>query len=380
MNGQLSTEFEPAERASLDEVRRQSAKLLGDPMMRSVADSSKAYISVLNSDRQIVFANRAMVEAFGQDLDQAIGSRPGELIGCRRAVAAEGGCGTTKFCSTCGSAIAIRASRTVGSNEEECRILRETGDPIDLRVTAAPMTVDGEQFTLFTAVDIGDAKRRRTLERIFFHDVMNTATGVQGLSSMVRVVDGGEREEILGLLEMASNHLIDEIQAQRELLAAETNDLAVRIEPVNSNRLLNEIARVYEAHDVGIGKSVELNGASHSVLFLSDPTLLGRVVGNLVKNALEATASGETVTLKCEQADGRISFSVHNQAVIPAEAQLQIFQRSFTTKGEGRGLGTYGSRLITERYLDGNIAFESSEGSGTTFTVEYPFVTSNDAG
>ena len=36
------------------------------------------------------------------------------------------------------------------------------------------------------------------------------------------------------------------------------------------------------------------------------------------------------------------------------------------------GLGTYGSRLLTERYLGGEIGFESAGATGTTFRVSLP--------
>jgi sensor histidine kinase regulating citrate/malate metabolism len=49
-----------------------------------------------------------------------------------------------------------------------------------------------------------------------------------------------------------------------------------------------------------------------------------------------------------------------------------IFQRSFSTKGFGRGLGTYSIRLLTERYLKGSVSFTSSALSGTIFRVRYP--------
>ncbi len=348
--------------------------------MKSVADSTGAFITILNSDRQIVFANNAIVEAFDTDLEHALGLRPGELMSCENADTNPGGCGTSKFCSTCGAANAIRASRTGGAQEEECRIIRENGDPIDLRVTATPFVLDEEQFTLFTAVDIGDAKRRRALERIFFHDIMNTATGVRGLSSMARIVDDTEREEMLGLLETASEHMIDEIEARRQLLAAETNDLVAQPQRIQSRDLLVDAASFYESHDVGTGKSVVIDATSEDVAFESDPTLLGRVIGNLVKNALEATEEGGTVTLDCSHTGSRVEFSVHNNGLIPHEAQLQIFQRSFITKGAGRGLGTFGARMLTERYLDGDIGFESNEDVGTTFTVSYPFIIPVDDG
>ena len=84
------------------------------------------------------------------------------------------------------------------------------------------------------------------------------------------------------------------------------------------------------------------------------------------------------MSITCSKLGSRIGFSVHNGGTIPDRDQLQIFQRSFTTKGDGRGLGTYGSRLLTERYLGGDIAFESNDGHGTTFTVSYPCATCED--
>jgi signal transduction histidine kinase len=131
---------------------------------------------------------------------------------------------------------------------------------------------------------------------------------------------------------------------------------------------------------VGAGKTVVIDAACDDVAFMSDPTLLGRVIGNLVKNALEATGEGGTVILDCFHTGSRVEFSVHNNGLIPHDAQLQIFQRSFTTKGAGRGLGTFGARMLTERYLNGDIAFESNEDDGTTFTVSYPFITPVDDG
>jgi signal transduction histidine kinase len=89
----------------------------------------------------------------------------------------------------------------------------------------------------------------------------------------------------------------------------------------------------------------------------------------MVKNALEACKEDERVTLSSQLSKGGVSFSVHNPGQMPREVQLQLFKRSFTTKGTGRGLGTYSMKLLTERYLKGKISFASSETDGTTFSV-----------
>ena len=51
---------------------------------------------------------------------------------------------------------------------------------------------------------------------------------------------------------------------------------------------------------------------------------------------------------------------------------MQIFKRSFSTKGKGRGLGTYSVRLLAENYLKGKAGFISNEKEGTIFFVDLP--------
>jgi signal transduction histidine kinase len=92
----------------------------------------------------------------------------------------------------------------------------------------------------------------------------------------------------------------------------------------------------------------------------------------MVKNALEASHAGQTVTIGCRNLVDAVEFSVHNPNVMPRSVQLQIFQRSFSTKGAGRGLGTYSMKLLSEQYLHGQVAFTSSAEEGTTFYARYP--------
>jgi sensor histidine kinase regulating citrate/malate metabolism len=94
----------------------------------------------------------------------------------------------------------------------------------------------------------------------------------------------------------------------------------------------------------------------------------------MVKNALEACEEGERVTMGCRtDGDGdAVAFWVHNPQYMPEAVRQQVFQRSYSTKGRGRGLGTFGMRLLTERYLQGRVGFTSTAASGTTFTARYP--------
>ena len=119
------------------------------------------------------------------------------------------------------------------------------------------------------------------------------------------------------------------------------------------------------AHDRGI----ELRTIWSGIIW-TDRLLLLRVLGNMLKNALEATPQGQAVTVDCLDEGEEVVFVVHNPGVIPEQVQLQVFQRSFSTKGQpGRGIGTYSMKLLGEQYLGGKVEFVSRCPEGTIFTL-----------
>jgi sensor histidine kinase regulating citrate/malate metabolism len=64
---------------------------------------------------------------------------------------------------------------------------------------------------------------------------------------------------------------------------------------------------------------------------------------------------------------------VNNTEVMRKEVQLQVFQRSFSTKGQsGRAIGTYSMKLLGEWYLGGRVDFGSRTPEKTTFQLVLP--------
>lgn len=155
-------------------------------------------------------------------------------------------------------------------------------------------------------------------------------------------------------------------------MAAENKELKVKLSRVNSLPFLKEIINFYAHHEMARDRRLRLDPETADISLETDRTLLGRVIGNMVKNALEACGAGDTVTLGCRGLAGGVEFWVHNPAFIPRKVQLQVFQRSFSTKAADRGLGTYSMKLLSERYLQGRVGFTSSSKGGTVFTAFYP--------
>jgi signal transduction histidine kinase len=293
------------------------------------------------------------------------------VLHCVHALEKRQGCGTTQFCQTCGAEQAILKSRKDKEDVQECRITQTNGKALDLLVKAKTVAINSKEYTVFTAIDISHEKRRRAMERIFFHDLLNTASALNGFSELMGKQP--ERDERINKnMRRLSKRLLEEITEQRELASAESNELTIHSEPLSSLRLIREMAETYTSRWEGTKSRVETDASSRDTIFRSDPVLLERVLGNLIKNAVEASQKTDVVTIGTLTDDHAVSFWVHNPHVIPGKIQLQIFQRSFSTKGVGRGLGTYSAKLLTEHYLNGRISFTSRPEEGTTFTVAYP--------
>jgi signal transduction histidine kinase len=300
----------------------------------------------------------------------------GEALGCAHAFAPGddplGSCGTTEFCRECGAVRAVLQSLRGQADVQECRILLADDRALDLRVTARPLKEDGRPFVLFALTDISHEKRRSVLERIFFHDILNTAGGMLGVAELLRTGGPEEVADFKDTVALLANSLVDEIKAQQMLVAAERGELKLQAERIHSLTLLCELRSTYVNHDVCMGRLIAVDPLSDVVLFRSDSRLVRRVLGNMLKNALEGCSPGGTATLSCRAAAGGIEFTVHNPGVMPRSVQLQVFQRSFSSKGDGRGLGTYSMKLLTDRYLRGSIDFVSTPEQGTTFRAWYP--------
>ena len=332
---------------------------------------------VLNHNRQTVFANTAAISiAMSAGHETPLGLRPGETLNCQHAGNSACGCGTASFCRYCGAVRAILSSLNGQQAVEECRLTQENdGDAFVFMAFATPYRIGDETFAIFMLRDITDEKRRQMLERIFFHDVRNTLTALQGWINMLSCkLEGAELLNIFRTLNGLSLELIDEIRAQEQLVKAENRTLFIELTQVNSLTLLKELASIYAKQTTAENKAILIEPDAANVNFRSDASLLKRVLGNMLKNAFEAAGPGASVSLGCSTDGNEVRFHVHNAGYIPPEVQSQIFKISFSTKGPGRGLGTYGMRLLSERYLMGNVSFSTSPENGTTFTASFPVI------
>ncbi|MDA3944753.1 MAG: HAMP domain-containing sensor histidine kinase [Bacteroidetes bacterium] len=375
----MDTYFAPAERASQAAVVHDYNLFTGFGQVNELINALPFIAAVLNEQRQVVYGNKPLLDAMGfKRFEDILGLRPGELINCVHAREMPGGCGTAEACRVCGAVNAIQDC--LKSNKKivnECRITATVDlNPFsyDFEVTASPFQYQQQRFIVLSFEDISDEKRRQVLERLFFHDIINTAGGLRGFIDFLKLTDDpSERLEYTNIASRLSETLIEEILSQRQLLEAERGELTATMLDVDIAEILQEVVHQIEHHQVSKGKTIKSEGIHQPVVIQTDAVLLKRVLLNLLKNALEASTKGEQVMLGVKaDKPGMIEIWIKNQSVIPRDIQLQIFQRSFSTKGVSRGIGTYSIKMFTEQYLGGKVSFVSNEKDKTVFTVALP--------
>jgi nitrogen-specific signal transduction histidine kinase len=374
MTSSLLTCFASAERSSQSEILRQYQVVVDNKDLVTFLNGVASMVSVLNINRQIVFANKLILNMVGaSDIQEVLGKRLGELFGCQHAFEFNG-CGTSPHCSACGAVRTMLACTKSTESIDECSLTNDDEKvTLDLRVHSTFTKVYGEEFIICSLFDISNEKRRGVMERIFFHDIMNTINGISGIAQVLPKVAPDKQPIYLSHLTRLMNSLTEEIQSHRVLTLAEKNEYRVAQHQVSSLDFIRNETEKYQQMASLEAKEVRITDDSENHSFITDKTLLSRVLGNMIKNAIEAEHAGALIEVCVRKIDDRhLQISVHNDGVIPKRDQLQIFNRSFSTKGENRGLGTYSMKLLTEKYLNGTIGFVSRKDQGTTFTVQLP--------
>ena len=360
-------------RADSTSLRGQEALFQKEMLTKEVLDGVPDVVLILNRYRQIVFFNlEALKYAKGKSKDEIIGMRPGEFFGCIHSSNETGGCGTTRFCKVCGAAQVMLCGAHGRADTQECRIRCRDGETLNLLVWGRPFHYRGEQYTQFSIQDISASKRLHQLERMFFHDILNTAGGIRNFVEVLGDLGEEQHQESKQILRNLCNEMIEEIQLQRDIKGAENGELDVLRTVQSLTDIIRPVIDRYGKKYPGGNRSVHFESDCTDDRVCTDASVLRRCLAALVKNAMEAAKSGEQVWIVWHEIEGSVQVCISNPECMQREVQMQIFQRAYSTKDHNRGIGTYGVKLIVERYLKGRVWFESDREEGTKFYVTIP--------
>lgn len=214
------------------------------------------------------------------------------------------------------------------------------------------------------------------------HELRTPLNAIIGYSEMLQedAHDKGDSEPVEDLrkIESAGRHLLGLINDILDLSKIEAGKMEVFIEKVDIKALVNEVKSIVQPLAEKSDNELEVICPKDIGDFWSDETKVKQCLLNLMSNANKFTSKGK-VTLTVERnADSLICFRVADTGLGMNEEQLgRLFQAftqadaSTTKRFGGTGLGL----AITKHFcvaLGGDIAVESTPGTGSVFTIMIP--------
>jgi len=113
----MKTEYAPPERVTIERIKEDFQFLKKVEYIEKIINSLPYLDAILNKSRQVVFANKKLLEMFDLEaVENLLGQRPGEVLHCINANREIGGCGTSINCSVCGAVNCILESQRPNAN------------------------------------------------------------------------------------------------------------------------------------------------------------------------------------------------------------------------------------------------------------------------
>jgi PAS domain S-box-containing protein len=278
------------------------------------------------------------------------------------------------------------------------RIAVASGRSAATRPESLPLEVGGRELWLSihgVAVPDGvvyafrDLTEERALEQLrtefvstVSHELRTPLAAIYGAAMTLRRSD-------VALDEEQRARLLDVVSGEADRLARTVNDilwasrldsdsLHVTIESCDPLGLVADVVHAQEAH-LGAAHQVVVEAADDLPAVAGDADKVGRVLINLVDNAVKYSPDGGRVTVRVAPAGSHVRFSVTDQGLgIPFAEQRRVFEKFYRLDPNmnrgvgGTGLGLYICRELVRR-MDGRIWVESPGlGRGSTFNVELP--------
>ncbi len=203
------------------------------------------------------------------------------------------------------------------------------------------------------------------------HEVRNPLAGIRSTVQLWQRLP--ESARTAGSLE-AVIHAVDRLnEIVTRLLYFARADSAVR-QPVAINQVLVEILKLLEAQATNQGVSVEGDLQPDLPAVPGSASALRQVFLNLATNALQAMPQGGCLCCRTRYQAQQRQVEIHLSDTGPGisvDDRQHLFEPFFTTRPEGTGLGLALCREIVLQH-GGQIAWEPTEGPGTTFRLTLP--------
>jgi PAS domain S-box-containing protein len=210
---------------------------------------------------------------------------------------------------------------------------------------------------------------REEVDRISRHDLKTPLNSIIGIPRLLR--DSGrlskEDGELLAFVEQAGYRLLDMVNLSLDMFRMEEGSYPLAPKAVDLRETLRKV--VHDLSGYAGLKKIALAAEGPQLYALAEELLCYSMLGNLLKNAIEASPEGAAVKVSIAAAGNEVRIDVHNAGAVPQAVRARFFDK-YSTAGKlgGTGLGTYSARLMA-RTQHGEVDMLTSESSGTTVSV-----------
>ncbi|WP_199305339.1 MULTISPECIES: GAF domain-containing sensor histidine kinase [Cyanophyceae] len=262
----------------------------------------------------------------------------------------------------------------------ETKLRRKSGASFPVLFSAEVILLEDEPCLLAVTADITMLKQaEKALERLaeigelaamIVHEVRNPLTTISmGLNAFKKLQLSERFQEYLSL----SLDEADRLQRLLDQILLYARPQTLQRSHLELNSFIASSLSTLKTPSAALGKHLKLIAATAPVTVLADRDKLKQVLINLVTNACEAVAVGETITVRVQAIEhDQIFIQIHNGGVpIPVEFLPNLTKPFFTTKASGTGLGLAIVKRIVEAH-DGELRIESLAATGTTVSVQLP--------
>ena len=359
-----------------------------------------AYILLIDNDFKVLKTNYYQLTGTQKGLEE---KRVGDLLQCRNALSAEGGCGTHAYCGSCPIRCAIRQAfeqrRGFTDLEATLNVLTSEKKSVecDAVISGSYFLLNEEENMVLTVHDITQLKETEKqltlakekaenadLSKSAFlanmsHEIRTPLNAITGFAEVLASANTEEEKaQYQEIIKMNADLLLQLVNDILDMSKIEAGTLEFVYTKVDINLLLSDLRQLFQMRVNDAGKNIQIiaEPSLPSCSIETDRNRVAQVLSNYTTNAIKFTQEG-TISIGYEARDTELYFYVTDSgAGIPADKLPEVFGRfvKLNKDKKGTGLGLSISKTIVNK-LEGQIGADSVEGKGSTFWFTIPYRT-----
>jgi len=214
---------------------------------------------------------------------------------------------------------------------------------------------------------------KEDVEGIMRHDLKTPLNSVIGFSEILLRDEtlSEESRECVQIVANSGKNMLNLVNHSLILYKIESGTYNPVFEPVCLLHLLNQVKEELNLQALDKECSIAIKTSEKSIMINSEYTLLYMIFSNLIKNAIEASPPGNTVTVSLVLNE-KLIIEIHNKGAIPENIRDSFFDKYVTSsKKNGTGLGTF-SAVLAASVIGADLNFRTDETEGTYLYLSIP--------